>query len=534
MLDDVWVKLYHPHLVNFLLLLGSISFLVGCTAPEITQGQIEVSISADGEEVDVQLPAGSTVEAALSAAGVLLDTLDRIDPPLYTVLSEGSKVKVVRIREEFIVEQVVVPYEFQLVRNESLPEGDEYWLQVGENGLQEITVRRVFENGEEVSSSVIKSVIVKEALPQIKMVGVQKPFAPFSIPGRIAYLSDGKAWIMEGTTGNRRQVVTTGDLDGRVFSLSPDGEWLLFTRHAEDEENINTLWAASLAGDESALVDLQVANVVHFADWKPGSVFTVAYSTVEPRPAAPGWQANNDLGLLTFSATGFVRRLPLVLGSSSGGVYGWWGTTFAWAPDGLSLAYARPDEVGVVDLLSGSQTPLLELAPLQTFGDWAWVPGITWGPEGSFLYTVAHLALSESQQFDLAVIRTSGDDSIAISPQVGMFAYPVPSPLQELPSGESAHQIAYLQAIYPSQSDSSRYRLVVMDRDGSNRRALFPAEGASGLDPQRVAWSPQALDDRTGYSLAVIYQNNLWLVDATTGEAWQITGDGLISRIDWR
>src|SRR3990172_9499819 len=241
MLDDVWVKLYHPHLVNFLLLLGSISFLVGCTAPEITQGQIEVSISADGEEVDVQLPAGSTVEAALSAAGVLLDTLDRIDPPLYTVLSEGSKVKVVRIQEEFIVEQVVVPYEFQLVRNESLPEGDEYWLQVGENGLQEITVRRVFENGEEVSSSVIKSVIVKEALPQIKMVGVQKPFAPFSIPGRIAYLSDGKAWIMEGTTGNRRQVVTMGDLDGRVFSLSPDGEWLLFTRHAEDEENIKKI-----------------------------------------------------------------------------------------------------------------------------------------------------------------------------------------------------------------------------------------------------------------------------------------------------
>jgi hypothetical protein len=73
-----------------------------------------------------------------------------------------------------------------------------------------------------------------------------------------------------------------------------------------------------------------------------------------------------------------------------------------------------------------------------------------------------------------------------------------------------------------------------MDRDGSNRRSLFPAEGASGLEPQRVAWSPQALDDRTGFSLAVIYQNNLWLVDAATGEAWQITGDSLTSRIDWR
>lgn len=534
MLDDVWVRLYHPRLLITLPLLASLVFLAGCAAPEITQGQIRVSITADGQEVAVRLPAGSTVEAALSAAGIILEPLDRTDPPLYTVLEEGSKVNVVRIHEEFIIEQVVIPYESQLVRNESLPEGDEYWLQVGENGLQEITVRRVFENGEEISSSIVKSVVVKEARPQIRMIGVQKPFAPFPIPGRLAYLSDGKAWIMEETTGNRRQVVSSGDLDGRVFSLSPDGSWLLFTRHAEDEENINTLWAAPLDGEENDPIDLQVANVVHFADWRPAAVLTIAYSTVEPREAAPGWQANNDLGLLTFSSTGFVRRLPPVLEANSGGVYGWWGTTFAWAPDGLSLAYSRPDEVGVVDLLTGTQTALLEVTPLQTFGDWAWVPGFSWGPDGSFLYSVAHLAPAESQQFDLVVIQGSAGEPLILAPQVGMFAYPVPSPPQELLSGESAHQVAFLQAIYPSQSESSRYRLVVMDRDGSNRRALFPAEGATGLDPQRVAWSPQTLDDRNGYSLAVIYQNNLWLVDVDSGEARQITGDGLISRIDWK
>lgn len=532
--DDAWVKLYHPHLLIALSLLGSFTFLVGCASPEITQGQIQVSILADGEDFTVQLPAGSSVEAALSAAGLLLDPLDRTDPPVYTVLSESSEVEVIRIREEFVVEQEVIPFESQLVRNESLPEGDEYWLQVGENGLQEITVRRVFENGEEISSSMIKSVIVKEAFPQIKMIGVQKPFAPFSIPGRIAYLSDGKAWIMEETTGNRRQVVSTGDLDGRVFSLSEDGSWLLFTRHAEEGENINALWAAPLDGEEDTLIDLQVANIVHFADWKPGSVLTVAFSTVEPRAAAPGWQANNDLGLLTFSSTGFVRRLPPVLESNSGGVYGWWGTQFAWAPGGFSLAYAQPDEVGIVDLESNTQTPLLEIVPLQTFGDWAWVPGVSWGPDGSLLYGVAHLATTETPQFDLAVMDESGEEPTVLVPQVGMFAYPVPSPLQTLPSGESAFEIAYLQAIYPSQSESSRYHLVVMDRDGSNRRSLFPAEGASGLEPQRVAWSPQALDDRTGFSLAVIYQNNLWLVDAASGEAWQITGDSLTSRIDWR
>jgi hypothetical protein len=515
-------------------LLGVFSLLAGCTAPKITQGEIEVSIAAEGQNIGVKVPAGSTVEAALAAAGIILDPLDRTDPPLYTVLSAGSLVSLVRVREEFVVEQVVIPYDRQVVRNESLPEGDEYWLQMGENGLQEITIRRVFENGEEISSSIVKSVIVQEALPQIKMIGVQKPFAPFPIPGRLAYLMDGNAWVMEGTTGNRRQLVTTGDLDGRVFSLSPDGAWLLFTRRGEEEDIINTLWAAPLDGESGSIIDLEVANVVHFADWKPGSILTVAYSTVEPRPAAPGWQANNDLGLLSFSASGFIRRLPLVLEANSGGLYGWWGTNFAWAPDGLSLAYARPDGIGVLDLLSGAQSPLLEMTPLQTYGDWSWVPGIAWGPDGGVVYSVAHLPPAESQEFDLMAIPAPGDAGLTIAPQVGMFAYPTPSPLQEQPSGETSYQIAYLQAIFPSQSETSRYRLIVMDRDGSNRLALFPAEGASGLDPQRVIWSPEALEARAGYALGVIYQNNLWLVDAATGEAWQITGDGLTSRLDWR
>jgi hypothetical protein len=534
MQDDAWVKLYHPHLLITLALFGSLTFLAGCASPAISQEQIQVSIYADGEDLTIRVPAGSSVEAAISAAGLLLEPLDRTDPPPYTVLSEGSSVQVIRVREEFVVEQEIIPFESQVVRNESLPEGEEYWLQMGENGIQEITVRRVFEDGEEVSSSIVKSVILKEALPQIRMIGIQKPFAPFSIPGRIAYLSDGKAWIMEESTGNRRQIVGTGDLDGRVFSLSPDGEWLLFTRHAGSEENINTLWSVSLDGEDNTAIDLQVNNIVLFADWKPDSVLTVAFSSVEPRDAAPGWQANNDLGLLTFSGTGFVRRLQPILESNSGGVYGWWGTQFTWAPDGSRLAYARPDEVGILDLQSQTQTPLLELSPLQTFGDWAWVPGISWSPDGTLFYSVAHQEATASQQFDLAAIQMPDGEPIVLVPQVGMFAYPVPSPLMDLPSEEAAFQLAYLQAINPAQSENSRYRLVVMDRDGSNRRSLFPAEGASGLEPQRVVWSPQAFDDRSGYSLAVIYQNNLWLVEAETGDAWQITGDGLTSRVDWR
>jgi hypothetical protein len=508
------------------------ALLTACAAPRISQGTIAVSVTADGETQTVQVPAGSTVGEALTAGGIAPGNLDRTEPPLYTVLENGSRVRLMRVREEFSVGQVVLPYESRIVKNESLPDGQEYWLQMGETGLQEITTRRVFEDDVEVSSNAVNVVTLREPQPQIKMVGVQKPFAPIPIPGRLVYILDGNAWLMEETTANRRQIVNTGDLDGRVFSLSADGKWLLFTRRGMDENTINTLWAKPL-DDAGGLTNLKVSNVVHFADWKPGSTLTVVFSTVEPRPSAPGWQANNDLAQRSFGVSGFLNPVHTYLETNAGGVYGWWGTAFAFAPEGLRLAYSRPDGFGVLNLQSGEQTPMVEITPLQTFGDWAWSSAVAWGWDGETLYGTVHLPPADSPQFDLVAVPVQGGAPLTLVRDVGMFAYPAVSPFVQRSSGERAYQVAYLQALFPAQGERSRYRLMVMDRDGSNRRALYPLEG-SGLEPQHLVWSPQPLAERRGYAIAVLDENNLWLVDTLSGEFWQVTGDGLTSRVDWK
>ncbi len=524
-----------PKLKAFHLLLGLCTiFLTACAAPQVTEGVIRVEIIVDGDDRALDIPSGSTVDGALRAAGVILGPLDRTDPPLYTVLDEGSQVIVVRVEEEFIIEQEVIPFESQVVRNESLPEGQEYWLQLGENGLREITFRQVFEDGAKISSNPVKSVIVQEPVPQIKMVGVQRAFIPFSIPGKLAYLVDGDAWIMEGTTGDRRQIISTGDLDGRIFTLSLDGEWLLFSRSEDDPDVINSVWVVPVEGEDTEEIDLGISNVVHFADWNPGEDLTIAYSTVEPRPGAPGWQANNDLQMLTFSPAGFVSQLPEVLETNSGGLYGWWGTDFEWSPDGSNLSYARPDEIGLVDFETNTQIALKQYAPLQTFSDWAWIPGTSWSPGGDLLYSIDHVPPAESQQYDLELLTVTDGAQFTLTPEVGMFSYPVPSPALDLESELNAHLVAYLQARFPFQSETSGYDLVRMDRDGSNKMVLFPPEGAEGLLPQKMVWSPQQLEDGGNYAIGLIYQQDLWLVDSISGEAWQITGDGLTSRIDWK
>ncbi len=538
--------LYHSRVFVILVF---VALLTACTPPRVTQGEMSVYVLSDGQEHQVQVPVGSTAQDALEVAGIALMALDRSEPPLYTVLTDGSRVNLVRVREEFFVEQVVIPFEHQELRNEALPAGENRLTQPGVNGLQEITYRRVFENDVEVSNAVVRSVLLVEPVPEIVMVGSQTPFASVPISGRLAYLYAGNAWVMEGTTGNRRPVVTTGDLDGQIFELSPDGSWLLFTRHASEEDMINELWVAKVDDDSGMMIDLNAANVKHFAEWNP-SLSVVAYSTVEPRAAAPGWQANNDLYVVGISSSGFIAPARLELEANSGGVYGWWGMNFAWANDGVRLAYARPDGIGILDTKDDTLASILEITPLQTGSDWAWVPGLSWSPDGKVLYTVDHEAPpglaspEESPHFDLVAIPFTGGAPVHVVSEVGMFAYPVPSPVQPRevspdnrigdPLIENGYQVAYLQAIFPSQSDTSRYRLVVMDRDGSNRRVLFPAEGAPGIDPQRVVWSPAPIGNEGGYVIAVMYQDNIWLVNLVDGLAQQITGDGLTSRIDWK
>ncbi len=537
------LRLYHRRRIPWwlpLLMMGLLA-LGGCRAPQRTSTQqATVTILADGQRQEVQVALGSTVAEALQAAGLTLGPLDRTEPPDYTLVGGDLEVRVIRVREAFHVEQEVIPFERRVLRNEGLPAGETRLLQAGVNGLREVTYRQVFEDGVEVANQPVKTVVVKKAQPEIVMVGVQAPFLPRKIPGRLAYLAAGNAWVMEENTGQRRPVVTTGDLDGRVFALSPDRRWLLFTRQAEEKDALNTLWVADLDADPPQLISLGVGNIAHFAAFAPYSSLTVYYSTVEPRPGPPGWQANNDLRMVTFSASGWVSEPRLVVEANAGGVYGWWGTTFAWSPQGGRLAFARADAVGVVDLDEGTLEPWLNLPPYQTHADWAWVPGVGWSPDGAVLFAVTHGlpgakdTPESAPDFHLVALPTALGWPVVLAHDVGMFAYPRPSPWQKAPKGQSDYWVAYLQASFPQQSDTSRYRLMVMDRDGSNRREVFPPEGGLGLEPQPVVWSPEPVPEFESLALAVIYQGNLYLVSAQDGTFQQLTGDGLITAVDWR
>ena len=536
------MRLYQlaSHLGRICILAFSILILTGCGSLQPSTSEINVQVQYEGNLEQFTVAAGSTAREVLEYAGIEIDSLDKSTPPLYSVLQDGDVVNFVRVDEEYTVEQSVIPYDTQLLRNESLPEGERRLIQPGQNGVQENTFRILYEDGVEVSRTLSSTVVVTEAVAEIIMVGSQAPFTVLPIPGILAYISAGNAWVMRENTGLRQPVVTTGDLDGRVFSISPDGRWLLFSRSGDGEEQVNSLWVAEISSEQGKLFDLGVENIIHFADWIPGSRTGIGYSTAEVIPGPPGWEANNDLYFLNFSEeSGWTSSPRESLEQNLGGLYGWWGTEFVYSPDGEQLAYSRPDGFGIVDLEYDLMRELYTVLSVQTRSDWAWVPPIAWSPDDQSIYFVDHVPQEgvtvdeDSQVFDLAVYPFFGGAPVTIVPDVGMFAFPKPSPLRTEANGETTFSVAFLKAIESRKSRTSPYQLYLMDLDGSNLRKLFPGDNVQGLTPHKYYWVPWYAVDDSPYYIALIYQGDLWLVDADTGEAQQLTGDGLVTALDW-
>jgi hypothetical protein len=496
---------------------------------------LSMPVMVDGQQVTITTRTGQTIENSLSENGIKLGDLDRTIPPRDALITSSITITVTRVEEKLETVQEEIPFSTNILPNETIATGERRIIQTGINGLQEITYRHLYENGIEASKAIIDTSIINEPQNEIIMEGVHAPNIPININGRIAYLTAGNAWLMDGSTIKRHPLITTGDLDGRIFELSPDGNWLLFSRKSQEDqaEEINSLWVVNTDETVARPVDLGVINVIHYAGWVPGQQRTISYSTVEPRTAAPGWQANNDLQTISYTENGSVFSPIEWLPANSGGVYGWWGSSFLWQPDGNRIAMIRSDGI---DLLSSGkkQTEILaSILPYQTGGSWAWVSQACWNDDGSVLYTVNHRSdesalPEESTHFDLEVYILENNSKATLRKDVGMFAYPAISPAYN-----SGTMLAFLQASFPEESDTSPYRLMVMDNDGSNANELFPREGASGMLQQLVQWQPIG-NNSTEARIAAVYLGNIWLIDVTSGSLQQITGDGLTEKITWK
>ena len=496
--------------------------------------KITVNVEKGGNLLTGTCAAGSTVEQALQELKVKYQPEDIITPVLSTVLSEDTTVKITSVTFEEEQKEQPIPFKSLTVQNESIPEGETYIIQAGQNGSEKITIKSTYEDGVLVSQVTSERNVIRDAVPEILMYGVKAEHAPIQIPGKIVYISNGSAWLLENTTGNRIPIVTSGDLDGRVLDLSSDGEWLLYSRKTQNDA-INSLWMLHITDWNAKPIDLRISNVIHFAAWLPGEARRLLYSTVTPQESAPGWKANNDLLFRLVSDTGMLMEDETIVEANDEGPYSWWGTEFYLSKDGRTLLYATPSSIGKIDRLTGEKKELTKIQPYEkTRSDWAWIPGVTWSSDETAAFFAFHGEIEgttksyDPTDFNIGKINLTDGQAAEIKSGTGLFSQPAASPLFE----DGSSYIAYMQTISPLQSESSRYRIMLMDSDGGNAKAVFPLDEEDYVTPQRVIWSPTTVANQSW--IAIIYKSNIWLVNPFTGIYNQITIDQSVTKMIWK
>lgn len=505
-------------LIGLLGLIG-LALLVGCQR-SLLRVYLEVDHGTRTMETNAD-----TVRDLLAEAGITLGELDRVTPDLNFSVKPEMTVRVIRVSEETESQTVSIPFERRIVTNEAFPPGEQRLVQLGENGQEEIMTKITFEDGVEVSRVQISKTVVKEPVEEILVVGAEKSSSSIPIEGIVAYLSGGNAWLMKDNSATRRPLTAEGDLDGRVFDLSPDGSKLLYTRAVSDtvDAPLNELWLVDTRIVGEAPISLPLKGVL-YAAWSPRLTETViAYSTAERVVSQPGWRAKNDLWL--WDTRQKISEAVEIVPPNTKGFYAWWGTNYAWSPDGNLFAYANAGQVGVIDIVSQTITTLVEFAPYQTNSDWVWVPTVSWAPNSKFIATVIHGPSLQDETpevspvFDLWLLAADGSLKVKAWEQVGMWSNPVWHP----------QGIVFGRAVNPLNSVDSPYKLTTVDWDGSNPQLLFPQGEEPGVLLPEIAWEPHL----GGTSFVFVNHNNLFLHHGDRTPPQQLTSDNQSHRPKW-
>lgn len=549
------VNLQKSRLPTLLLLLLTL-ILASCqdqeNLPQLPQPtSYQISLTVDDELFNLTTNA-TTVNQLLDEAGVTLDPLDEVNPPPFTQLTDNLQVTVTRRTETLEIIEENIPFNRQIVRNENMAANDPPRIvQGGQTGLQEITVRIVYENGLEVDRQRTQITLIQEPQDEIIMIGVGALLDNASFSGQLAYISGGIAVIMRGNTLFPEQLETGTGLDGRVFALSPTGSHLLYTRIVSDTGRFNnSLWVISTTRGAQPR-PLGINNIL-WAGWNPArtELRQIAYTTANPVDTPPGWEANNDLWTGNVLENEEADFTPEIIVEAYPATFGWWGGTYAWAPNGQHLAYGYADEVGIInvtadiDIEEGSQAPRTQLKTFTEFNtrsDWVWIPTLSWSPDSTYLTFSQHSSDDpDNALFDTWVVNSTGLISNQFVNQSGMWTHPHWSPFTDIRAGDivsgtvtpagNSH-IAFLRATNPLDSLNSTYTLWLMDQDGSNTHQIYPPIGENSRFPfeeQFMSWAP------TGRDIAFIFDNALHLLSLDSGEAFRITQDDtLASRPTW-
>ena len=288
---------------------------------------------------------------------------------------------------------------------------------------------------------------------------------------RIAFSSsmDGPFSIYTtNAAGGDLQRLTTPDfkMADTEPTWSPNGTHIAFIHTRDIEQGLTDLMVMNADGsDLSAVAEFNEGEGAGTPVWSPDGA-RIAFA-VQSRV---GDVLDGAIYVVNADGTGLTQ-----VSTSKG-----WNLSPAWSPDGTHVAYIHSEDgstdmsrIYVTDIASGQPRPI------STDDSWAGSPD--WSPDGSW---IAYVATVDEARQSIRVMRPDGTDQQDIATFHGLMS---PHTVRWSPDGQ---QLAYMEYFVDVSDTAARGSLVVIDRNGANRRVLAE-DVAIGSQP---AWSPLPID----------------------------------------
>jgi len=126
-------------------------------------------------DINAQIKSVHTkVKDVLDELDIKLSEKDVVTPGLNAELKDNDKIEIVRLEEVLEVLEESVPFEEVTNNNKNLQEGKTKVAQEGKEGIKEITIKKLFVNGELTSEEKVDETIAKEPVPRVIEKGTKK------------------------------------------------------------------------------------------------------------------------------------------------------------------------------------------------------------------------------------------------------------------------------------------------------------------------------------------------------------------------
>ncbi|HEX5417604.1 MAG TPA: S9 family peptidase [Chloroflexota bacterium] len=335
----------------------------------------------------------------------------------------------------------------------------------------------------------------RTTIPFERFLNVRRCYGPSFAPDgkRLAFIADlsgvPEAWSLPTEGGWPEQLTFVGDRVG-LAAFSPADDQLVVATDRGGDENVQ-LWRLSARGETLTRLTLDETSMYPFGGWSPDGRF-VAYTSNERNRAY--------LDVIVQEVTTGAPRTVL----TTEGMH----TVDGWSSDGQRLLVRRV-ESSSLDVLFEVAVADGSVHPISPLGE-ARYQHPTYRPDGQAVYTLTDNGRDFLSLVEIELATGATQMLVEANWDVELFALS--------PDGRS---IAY------ALNEDGYSRLAILDlATRKSRRIDLPpgviARGFVGNWGDGLAWSPDSR--RLAFSLTgPRTTQNLWLADATTGAARELT-----------